>query len=54
MEQIYLGDERFFERMQALAEPQRAAAREMPKPQGTRMGSGPRMGSGLAFCLESV
>ena len=32
-QQIYLGDENFVERMQALAEPQRAAAREIPKTQ---------------------
>lgn len=30
-QQIYLGDEAFVERMQALVEPQRAAAREIPK-----------------------
>ena len=32
-QQIYLGDEAFVERMQALAEPQRAAVREIPKAQ---------------------
>jgi putative transposase len=32
-QQIYLGDESFVERMQALAEPHRSAAREVPKAQ---------------------
>jgi REP element-mobilizing transposase RayT/DNA-directed RNA polymerase specialized sigma24 family protein len=32
-QQIYLGDEAFVERMQALVEPQRAGAREIPKAQ---------------------
>ena len=32
-QQIYLGDESFVERMQALAEPHRSASREVPKAQ---------------------
>ncbi|MGH8567891.1 MAG: hypothetical protein ACREXU_07690, partial [Gammaproteobacteria bacterium] len=32
-QQIYLGDEAFVERMQALVEPQRANAREIPRAQ---------------------
>jgi putative transposase len=32
-QQIYLGDEQFVERMQAMAEPRRAAAREIPRTQ---------------------
>ena len=32
-QQIYLGDEAFVERMQALAEPGRRGARELPKAQ---------------------
>jgi DNA-directed RNA polymerase specialized sigma24 family protein len=38
-QQIYLGDEAFVERMQALAEPQRASAREIPKAQRRRANS---------------
>ncbi|MBL8493119.1 MAG: hypothetical protein JNM37_02600 [Rhodocyclaceae bacterium] len=35
-QQIYLGDEPFVARMQALAEPRRAAARETPRAQRSR------------------
>lgn len=38
-QQIYLGDERFVERMQRLAEPRRASAREVPKAQRRKAGT---------------
>jgi len=46
-QQIYLGDEAFVDRMQALADPRRSATREVPKPQRRRMRT---LGQWLAQC----
>jgi DNA-directed RNA polymerase specialized sigma24 family protein len=48
-QQIYLGDEAFVDRMQALADPRRSAAREVPKAQRRRARS---LAQWLAQCAS--
>ena len=52
--QIYLGDEDFVERMQALAEPQRATAREVPKAQRRKNRSLPQWLAGCGSREEAL